>query len=365
MGIFCVVVQAGRRRFMQKEISANNQNELYNCTFVKTILMILIVLYHSVLFWRSNWFIGKPIYEAQVLAVISRWLNSFHVYAFTLVSGYIFYYMKFEKGKYDDFRTFFINKCKRLLVPYMFCACIWVIPFDIYYFKINLEDIVYRYIFGTGPSQLWFLLMLFGVFILFYFFSGYIKKYTFYSGCIMIVFYAIGVIGQSLLDNYFQVWNICCFSLTFWLGFKIRQYGSSELFRIPSIVWLFIDVILFLCIQQLEYFDSIFVKLARIGISFILSNFGALMAFVILQRIAQKLCDLGKRRCFLLLAKNSMTIFLFHQQLVYLSISVLNGIINPYIHAIINFLFALTVSVLIAQILIRFRCTRFLLGSKM
>lgn len=33
------------------EEKINDQNKLDNCTFVKTILMIFVVLYHSILFW--------------------------------------------------------------------------------------------------------------------------------------------------------------------------------------------------------------------------------------------------------------------------------------------------------------------------
>ncbi len=32
------------------------------------------------------------------LMYIAKWFNTFHIYGFTLISGYIFYYIKYEGG---------------------------------------------------------------------------------------------------------------------------------------------------------------------------------------------------------------------------------------------------------------------------
>lgn len=70
---------------------ASKQEAVDNCYFIKTILMLLVVLYHSIVFC-GNWFhVKEVIYPSQPLAVLAQWLNSFHVYGFTLVSGYLFF----------------------------------------------------------------------------------------------------------------------------------------------------------------------------------------------------------------------------------------------------------------------------------
>ena len=33
---------------------------------------------------------GKPIISSEGLAILGSWIGSFHIYAFTLISGYIF-----------------------------------------------------------------------------------------------------------------------------------------------------------------------------------------------------------------------------------------------------------------------------------
>lgn len=67
-----------------------NDLGLKNCTFVKTILMILVILGHACDFWVGDWFTCNPLIKSQTISVFATWLNSFHIFAFTLVSGYIF-----------------------------------------------------------------------------------------------------------------------------------------------------------------------------------------------------------------------------------------------------------------------------------
>lgn len=131
------------------------ENELKNCDFIKTVLMIFVVLGHSMIFWRGNWFsIQRPVYTSQLLAVVTNWINSFHIYGFTLVSGYIFNFLKVEKNVYNDFKVYTYKKIKRLLVPYIFVSAVWVIPISCYFFKYDLSTIVKNYVFATSPSQL-------------------------------------------------------------------------------------------------------------------------------------------------------------------------------------------------------------------
>jgi fucose 4-O-acetylase-like acetyltransferase len=73
--------------------------ELENCSFIKTVLMLCIVLYHSLLFWSGTWFkVISPERIVPAFSYLTTWLNSFHIYGFVLVSGYLFYYVKYERG---------------------------------------------------------------------------------------------------------------------------------------------------------------------------------------------------------------------------------------------------------------------------
>lgn len=66
----------------------------------------------------------------------------------------------------------------------------------------------------------------------------------------------------------------------------------------------------------------------------------------------------------MLLSKNSMTIYLFHQQIIYFTILWLNGKVNPYVNSFINFVVSLFLSSLISTMLMKFKVTRILIGEK-
>ena len=158
----------------------DRQTELENCTFIKTILMIIIVLYHSVLAWNDSWFNAvKIVYHCFNLGVLASWLGTFHVYTFACVSGYLFYYCKYEKNSisYTNFYSFIKNKFKRLIIPYYCIAILWVAPIKYFFYPITIETYFKSYILGEDAEQLWFLLMLFLVFLMAFLLSDLIKKF--------------------------------------------------------------------------------------------------------------------------------------------------------------------------------------------
>lgn len=58
--------------------------------------MLIVLAYHCILFWNGNWCVGESVYTAPVLSIVAQWMNIFHIYAVTLVSGYLFCYLKCE-----------------------------------------------------------------------------------------------------------------------------------------------------------------------------------------------------------------------------------------------------------------------------
>ncbi|MBQ9167422.1 MAG: acyltransferase, partial [Oscillospiraceae bacterium] len=340
----------------------DRQTELSNCTFVKTVLMLIVVIYHCIVFWSGTWFTKNPVYGSKLLSFFASWMNSFHIYGFTLVSGYLFYFLKHEKNRYSKFLPFAANKAKRLLFPYVFVSVVWVIPFAAHFSHLGVQEVILQYGLGTSPSQLWFLLMLFCMFMFFHPLSRFFEKRNLGGAIVMIAVYGIGLIGQMVLPNIFQVFRACTYIPLFWLGFKIRQYGSEGLRRIPVLVWLVADVLLFVITQHLSGFDGFF-SLMNLGLEFIIHIIGALMAFVILQKIADKV-KWKESKVFGFLSKDSMPVYLFHQQVIYIFVTMLNGLINPYLHAGINFIGAMVVSLLISAILMKFKWTRMLIGEK-
>lgn len=335
--------------------------ELDNCTFVKTGLMLIVVLYHSCIFWRGNWFTSNPVFEAKSLAIFAEWLNTFHIYGFTLVAGYVFYYLKEEKKRYSEFIPFVVNKLKRLIIPYIIVSVIWVIPFLYVYKNPGFWDIIRDYVLGVSPSQLWFLMMLFNVYTIAWIISPVFSKDDKIGLFVIASIYIIGVIGAGIIPNIFQIWTSCKYVLIFFIGFLLRKHGSECFMKIPSIIWIGIDIFVFVLYKCFLRFEGISINILLVCLGELLHIVGALMAFVIFQKIS---AHINREGIWGFLGKYTMTIYLFHQQIIYILILGTNGMINPYLNVMIIFSVALCLSVLISNILLKFKIGRIIVGEK-
>ena len=329
--------------------------------FVRTMLMLMVVLYHSCVFWTEKWFILPVEIDNKSLDVFSIWLNTFHVHAFTLVSGYLFSYLKWDKGKYKDFKLFISNKAKRLLVPYVFISVVWAIPIGQVFYHYSIGEILNQYALGTAPSQLWFLLMLFWCFIGAWLLSNAIEKSNIRPILIAIGSFGIGFVGGLIFPNYFCIWTAFQYFPLFVLGMKLRHWNRLE--QIPVLVYVALDVVLFVAWNITQGHESIILKLVTVGVGFALHVVGALMAWSVLQWIGSRV-RWQENKVFMALSKSSMPMYLFHQQIIYFMIYWLNGKVNPYIHAGINFIVALVCSFIISSVLMHWKVTRFLIGEK-
>ena len=343
------------RKMMSKE------EELSHVSFVKTALMFLVIIGHSVAFWNGTWFTKDPVIEAPFLGLVYSWLGSFHIYAFALVSGYLFSYVKYERNGYNRYAQFLSKKALRLLVPYYFVMLIWVLPFNIYFYKFNVRDCIVKLLFAVSPSQLWFLWMLFIVFLICWPLSEFFHKHSISSLFVVFVVHMIGVLVGNSTTNYFQIFKGLEYILFFWTGFKIRQLGSDWLQKIPVTVWIIVDWGLLYCLSIIPTTNYWMTGLYYMT-SMLLHLWGAVMAFIILCKIA-RFVHYNNSKTLGLLFVYSMPMYLFHQQIIWGLIAAFNGAINPYLHALINVVVATGISFLISHILMRWKATRFLLGE--
>ena len=277
------------------EHSYNNSRLIENCTFVKTILMLIVVLYHSIVFFGGmGWFSAiEPSTIIVPIKYFAKWLNSFHVYGFVLTSGYLYSYLRMEKGKYLKYGPFLMNKAKRLLVPYAFIALVWVIPVGQVFFHNSAMNIVQDYLLGTGPSQLWFLLMLFGVFAMSWRFTNIIHNSVCSSILISCCFLAIGLIGSHFVQNYFMVWTACLYLPFFIFGMKLRdmhERGILLVLKTPFIILLALaDILLFVVQQHIVGKNHALFTIINIPVELSLHLLGAFVAFYALQSLAVRI----------------------------------------------------------------------------
>ena len=329
---------------MEHNLLASKQaskQALDNCRFVKCVLMLLVILYHSFLFWNENWIGIKPVVpliNCPPLAIFCTWLNSFHIYAFTLVSGYIYAFIRFEKGGYTKYKAFIKNKAKRLLIPFVFCLLCWSIPIRIILLHPEQKILVDWSLLGENPEQLWFLLMLFWIFLMVYPFSSIINHSNIGAVIIAAGFYFLGTVGSHFIPNYYRIWTGFYFMPYFILGIKVRQTGL----HIHLVIQVAFHIILFIASNYMRSLDGVFYKIVGKGTDFCLHLISALMAFSLLQLIAEKV-KWKNSNMFMLLASCSMPMYLFHEQIAHITMVAFNGM-NPYMHASLNFIISAGIS---------------------
>lgn len=341
----------------------NDQVELENCKFVKTVLMIIVVLYHSIKFWDGSWFVAVECLEkSSSLTVLADFLGGFHIYCFALCSGYLYSFLRNEKNRYDNWKLFVRKKFFRLIVPYIFVCLFWVVPITQFFFHYPIGVIVNKYVLATNPSQLWFLWMLFDIFLLVYPLKKLISKDIFALG-ISVSAFVIGTLGSLVLPNFFCIWTALTYVPYFILGMKLREKKTWFVRRISNFIYLLMFVFLLFIYEIINNQQGTLMKVLSLGIAFVLHVVGALSAFFVLQKIANYYTKWRNSGFFHYVAQRAMPVYLFHQQIIYLSIYMLNGRISALPNAILNFIIAMFVSLLISSLLLRFNITRFLIGE--
>lgn len=134
------------------------RQNLDEVSFIRPILILLVVLYHSMAIHTGNWEMPEggtiiPVYKA-----IGRLSYAFMLEAFTFISGYVWAYQRETRGKKDGIWKLCKKKSLRLLLPMIIFGIFYIFLFEPYYFSVmHLIE---------GAGHLWFLPMLFECFII-------------------------------------------------------------------------------------------------------------------------------------------------------------------------------------------------------
>ena len=242
---------------------------------------------------------------------------------------------------------------------------IWVAPISTYFFNYNLQDLFKKYILCINPSQLWFLWMLFDVFAIVWFFRKQMIEKPMIGWLLSFAFYGLGLIGKHIIPNVFCIWTACQYVIFFFLGMRIRIKNKEKCLttKIPWWLWIILEVIVFAYNYICPVRSEIIWKILLNTLNTMVHAVGAIMAWTVLQKIASKL-NWRDNNFFKSLSSYSMPMYLFHQQVIYFVIVLLNGVVYPWLNAGINFLVALIISWTISYFLMKYKITRFLIGEK-
>jgi len=340
-----------------------NENKLSDFSKIKTIMMITIVLYHSIALWLpEGWFNQQPSTPSTFLRILSTWLNYIHVYVFVFVSGYLFSYLKIQKGKYKSFSELMKKKFKRLIIPYITTSITWCIPFYILFFQPSIINVLKNYLFGYAPNQLWFLLMLFNVFIIAYFLHQYIIKMDLKNVFIIsFVIYLFYIIINNYITLPFQLVKTIQFLPFFLIGMNYDRMNKILLKKNIYVFFLMINMVLFAIQFLIPLNANIYVKVIKKIIDFFISINGTL--FVVNFMCSIKNASLFNKKIYKIIENNSFNIYLFHQQIIWTIIYLCNGRTSPLLMILMSFFISIIVSILISIVIKKFKITSKMFGN--
>lgn len=146
-------------------------------SIMRVSAMLMIVFYHCLCYNAGVWSgFNNPVQYNPIAVAGIHNIACVGLDAFVFISGLLYYRIS-TTGKYDNNRSFLINKTKRLLIPYLvwgmlLCVIFWELqnPIRIFY----------------GISHLWFLLMLFEVFVIVTFTKGFWNNLNIKKSCIVL-----------------------------------------------------------------------------------------------------------------------------------------------------------------------------------
>lgn len=328
----------------------------------KSLLLLLVVLYHSLLCCTGiSWAPQSAYQTSRTFYYIAQFLNSIHIYAFTFVSGYVYAYLRYETDRYSDWKTVIKKKTRRLLLPYASTAIFWVIPFYCYFWSPSPQELAVKYLLGDAPSQLWFLLMLFWQFVFFQPLADRItvqrKNICLFLTVFLLLYYLPTVVPIANILNVFQILTTFKYFLFFYLGIVFRRIDTRKYITWKVFCGGTILTVLLFAGRQIMLEHGLLSRTSAERISPFVSIFGTYSFIIGCILLHRRFPDEKSG----IIQKSGMTVYLFHQQLIYVSICLFNKPWMPPIALVfLNFCVGLFGGILIYLVLRKWKITRFL-----
>lgn len=195
----------------------NNKLNLDEVSFIRPILIVLLVFYHAtcIHIQTGSWTLPKGVEELPIYIFAGKFAYAFLLESFVFISGYVWACQVERKGRIDDFFYLLKKKTIRLLVPLL----IFGIPYILIIEKecINIPHLI------EGPGHLWFLPMLFCCFIV----GWSILKTGFSYKLITLFLFFVSLF--SFLELPFFLSEVLYYIPFFFLGFTM--FGYREIIR--------------------------------------------------------------------------------------------------------------------------------------
>lgn len=144
---------------------------LYDIAFMRPVIILLVVIYHSFAMYAGIWAAPDGLSEIPLYMWICKFAQGFHIEGMAFIAGYVFSFQCISLNKRQTLGSFALKKAKRLYIPSIVFGAL-------YYFFFIFESDTFRpfsFIIQLldGVAHLWFLPMLFWCFMGLWFIDKY------------------------------------------------------------------------------------------------------------------------------------------------------------------------------------------------
>ncbi|WP_297712635.1 acyltransferase [Clostridium sp.] len=297
-------------------------DKIESINILKTLAIILVILGHAANGFSGGWKFSS-INDSEFIKGIYVYIYSFHMPLFIASSGFL-YMEGIIKGKYSNNYEFIKKKFKYLIVPYFIVAIFFVIPIRLiigYYennisYIILIKNLLINLFTVRDIGHLWFLPVLFMIFLIFN-----LLKICFFVNKFIVL---IVLIIINLLSYYIPGIGIVRLLLQlliyFYFGILLRLYYEK-------LNWQRFDIAIILVIIQiiLLYLNNNIINLRIINNIFVIliSVVGICIFIILANNICISKCLFTKSRTWRFIYNNGFNMYLFHEPLMYIFMSVM------------------------------------------
>src|SRR5690554_1975209 len=109
-------------------ITKNTLRKIDNIDLLKAFA-IIIVLRHSFAPYTGSWNFEVHYQYDEAANIIGKYISTISMPLFVFISGFIYSYLRNYLNKYDSFSNLLKKKTKRLLIPYLILAPLYLLTF--------------------------------------------------------------------------------------------------------------------------------------------------------------------------------------------------------------------------------------------
>ncbi|WP_282180466.1 acyltransferase family protein [Maribacter stanieri] len=154
-----------------------------NLLYLRVFALCMVVLRHSFAPFTGAWDTKIDFELNEFVSILGQYVSSISMPLYIFISGLLFSFLRNKLDKYPTMRILIKKKTKRLLIPYIVFAPLYILTFLTF---DNVKEFIFH--FWKGAGHLWFLTMIFFTFLVFYLLEEKFKN-NFKLGFILVLLF--------------------------------------------------------------------------------------------------------------------------------------------------------------------------------